>query len=181
MNTDHQFKNNGFYLPKWELDYLFIGTFNPSGGEKTPYFYGRKKNRFWKLLSELFETDLDPKHDSFFAKLEKLKMGCVDLIDSIAYPEDYADRLLGKGYSDGVLFLSDIEKTYNTKNILALIHHNGLRKVYFTNSGKSLRKEQRLELDEIQKVCEVIYLCSPSPINPHRSRCLDDYKQKITL
>ena len=44
---EHQFKKKTFYLPQWEVEYLFIGTFNPSvtllHGEKhitggyTPY------------------------------------------------------------------------------------------------------------------------------------------------
>lgn len=27
---EHQFKKKTFYLPQWEVEYLFIGTFNPS-------------------------------------------------------------------------------------------------------------------------------------------------------
>ena len=178
---DHQFKKEMFYLPKWEVEYLFIGTFNPSGGEKVPYYYGRQRNRFWKLLSEVFKTELEPYDDSFFENLKSLKMGCMDLIDSISYPEEYEDRVLGKGYSDKVLLSSNLKKVYNTKNILDIISKNKLQKVFFTNSGDSLRKEQKLELEKIQSVCEVIYLCSPSPVNPNRDNCLDDYKQKITV
>jgi G:T/U-mismatch repair DNA glycosylase len=178
---EHQFKNKEFYLPNWEVEYLFIGTFNPSGGEKVPYYYGRKKNRFWKLLSEVFKTELDPHDDSFFENLKSLKVGCVDIIDSISYPEEYEDRVSGKGYSDSVLFLSTIKKDYNTKNILDIISKNKLQKVFFTNSGGSLRNEQKLELEKIQNICEIIYLCSPSPVNPNRDNCLDDYKQKIIL
>lgn len=181
MRNNHQLKNNILYLPNWEVDYLFIGTFNPSGGEKVPYYYGRKKNRFWKLLSEVFKIELEPYDDSFFEKLKSLKMGCMDLIDSISCPEEYEDRVLGKGYSDNVLFLSNVKKDYNTENILDIISKNKLRKVFFTNSGGSLRKEQKLELEKIQRVCDVVYLCSPSPVNPNRDNCLDDYKQKITL
>lgn len=178
---DHQFKKEIFYLPKWEVEYLFIGTFNPSGGEKVPYYYGRKKNRFWKLLSEVFKIELDPNDSSFFENLDRLKIGCIDIIDSISYPEVYEDRVSGKGYSDNVLFLSKVKKDYNTENILDIISKNKLQKVFFTNSGGSLRKEQKLELEKIQSVCEVIYLCSPSPVNPNRDNCLDDYKQRIIL
>lgn len=178
---EHQFKKKEFYLPQWDVDHLFIGTFNPSGGEKVPYYYGRNKNRFWKLLSEVFKIDLDPNDSLFFENLKSLKMGCMDLIDSISYPEEYKDRVLGKGYSDNVLFLSTINKVYNTNNILDIISKNKLQKVFFTNSGGSLRKEQKLELEKIQSVCEVIYLCSPSPVNPNRDNCLEDYKQKIIL
>lgn len=178
---EHQFKKKEFYLPKWEVEFLFIGTFNPSGGEKVPYYYGRKKNKFWKLLSEVFKTELDPNDRLFFENLKSLKVGCIDLIDSISYPEEYEDRVLGKGYSDNVLFLSNVKKDYNTENILDIISNHKLRKVFFTNSGGSLRKEQKLELEKIQRICDVVYLCSPSPVNPNRDKCLNDYKQKIIL
>lgn len=178
---DHQFKREMFYLPKWEVEYLFIGTFNPYRGERVPYYYGRKRNRFWNLLSEVFRTELDPYDDSFFENLDRLKIGCVDIIDSISFPEEFEDRVSGKGYSDNVLFLSNVKKVYNTENILDIISKNKLQKVFFTNSGGYLRKEQKLELEKIQSVCEVIYLCSPSPVNPNRDNCLDDYKQKIIL
>ena len=58
MITNHQFKKKEFYLPNWEVEYLFIGTFNPSGGEKVPYYYGRKKNRFWELLPAVQEKEM---------------------------------------------------------------------------------------------------------------------------
>lgn len=71
---EHQFKKKMFYLPKWEVEYLFIGTFNPSEGKKVPYYYGRKKNRFWKLLSEVFKIELDPNDRLFFENLKSLKV-----------------------------------------------------------------------------------------------------------
>lgn len=130
-----------FYLPKWEVEYLFIGTFNPSGGEKVPYYYGRKRNRFWKLLSEVFKTELDPYDDSFFENIKSLKVGCVDMIDSVLYSEEYEDRLSGKGYSDSVLFLSTIKKVYNTENILDIISKNKLK-----NSRKIINATEPLLL-----------------------------------
>jgi len=179
MESHHQFKKEQFYSPKWRVEFLFIGTFNPSGGKPVPYYYGRKTNRFWKLLSEVFEIELDPYHELFFEGIKKLKVGCMDLIDSVSYDEQYNDKVLGKGYKDSELFKSDITKSYNTQNILTIISKNKLEKVYFTNSGGSLRKEQNLELQKIEQVCEIVYLCSPSPINPNREKCLDDYKSKI--
>jgi len=181
LRNNHQLKNNIFYLPNWEVKHLFIGTFNPSGGETVPYYYGRKRNRFWKLLSEVFEIELDPNSESFFDDIKKLKIGCIDLINSITFEEKYKEDVLGKGYKDSVLFKKNIEKSYNTSEILKFISENDLTQVYFTNSGSSLNKEQKLELKKIDEVCKVVYLCSPSPVNPKRSQCLEDYKQKIIL
>ncbi len=39
----HQLANEKFFIPDWPLKHLFLGTFNPSGGETVSYFYGRKK------------------------------------------------------------------------------------------------------------------------------------------
>lgn len=33
MEIKHHFYNRDFYSPNWEIKFLFIGTFNPSGGE----------------------------------------------------------------------------------------------------------------------------------------------------
>ena len=44
--------------PDWELEYLFVGTFNPSwdfnNAEQADYFYGRNRNFFWRILPEVF-------------------------------------------------------------------------------------------------------------------------------
>lgn len=181
IKVNHHFINEDFYVPRWEVKHLFIGTFNPSGGETVPYYYGRKRNKFWDLLSKVFKTELEPETESFFEKIKKHKIGCVDLIDSVSFEEKYKDDITGKGYKDSVLFKKDIEKSYNTRKILELISENNLTQVYFTNSGSSLNKEQKLELKKINEKCRVVYLCSPSPVNPLRNQCLDDYLGKIEL
>lgn len=181
IKINHHFINEDFYLPKWEVKHLFIGTFNPSGGETVPYYYGRKRNKFWKLLSEVFNTELEPKTESFFDNIKKHKIGCIDLINSVTFEEKYKEDILGKGYKDSVLFKKNIEKSYNTSEILKFISENDLTQVYFTNSGSSLNKEQKLELKKIDDVSKVVYLCSPSPVNPKRSYCLEDYLNKIKL
>lgn len=178
---NHHFSKKDFYFPKWEVEHLFIGTFNPSGGETVPYYYGRKRNRFWKLLSQVLNIELDPNTDTFFENIKKYKIGCIDLIHSVKFEEKYKDFILGKGYKDSVLFKKDIEKTYNTSEILKFISKYNLTQIYFTNSGSSLNKEQKLELKKINDVCKVVYLCSPSPVNPNRGQCLEDYLNKIKL
>jgi hypothetical protein len=152
IEIKHHFYNRDFYFPNWDVKFLFIGTFNPSGGESVPYYYGRKRNRFWKLLSEVFGNELDPKNESFFNDIKQHKIGCIDLIDSVTFDERYSELILGKGYKDVELFKSKIVKSYNTNEIIKFISNNNLNKVYFTNSGKSLRKEQKSELEKIEKV-----------------------------
>lgn len=72
QKINHQFLNGEFFIPNWEISHLFLGTFNPDGGDKVNYFYGRKKNQTWRLLSEIFEDDFNPEDfDSFLEKLKK--------------------------------------------------------------------------------------------------------------
>ena len=33
IKENHHFSEKDFYFPKWEVEHLIIGTFNPSGGE----------------------------------------------------------------------------------------------------------------------------------------------------
>ncbi len=37
----HQLYSETYYVPNWPIKHLFLGTFNPEGGEKVPYYYGR--------------------------------------------------------------------------------------------------------------------------------------------
>ena len=67
---NHQFINEPFFLPDWEVKHLLIGTFNPEkiseGGVSVNYYYGRQKNQTWKLLSNIFCCDLNPNSEDFF-------------------------------------------------------------------------------------------------------------------
>jgi hypothetical protein len=50
----HQFYTKDFFIPSWDIKYLFLGTFNPNEGEKVNYFYTRKTNLLWPILSKIF-------------------------------------------------------------------------------------------------------------------------------
>jgi hypothetical protein len=54
VTVNHQLINEPFFVPKWNVKHLFLGTFNPEGGDPVPYFYGRSKNFTWKILNEVF-------------------------------------------------------------------------------------------------------------------------------
>lgn len=157
---EHQFKNKEFYLPNWEVEYLFVGTFNPSGGEKVSYYYGRKRNRFWKLLSEVFKTELIPDSIDFFEKLKRHKIGCVDLINSVQTNGYDLDKITGKGFKDSNIINSTVERIYNTQSILSIIENNEKIKVYSTWGKGPKLKEWR---EEVEKIPMIINLPSPSP------------------
>ena len=79
----HQFSSDSFYIPTWEVQHLFVGTFNPEGGARVPYYYGREKNQFWRLVSEITGVTINPSMDNFFELLRQHKIACVDLIHSV--------------------------------------------------------------------------------------------------
>ena len=180
MITDkHQFHNKDFYVPNWDIKFLFIGTYNPSGGDTVPYYYGRKTNRHWKLLSEVFNIDFNVHNESFFEDIKNHKIGCIDLIHSVTFEKEFKELITGKGYKDNELFKKRHIKSYHTDEIINLIRKNNLSKVYFTNTGSALNKEQKLEMQKIDNICEVIYLESPSPASRNRNLAPASYMENI--
>ena len=157
---NHQFLNETFFIPNWEISHLFLGTFNPEGGDKVNYFYGRNKNQTWKLLSEIFNDDFNPKNFNFFiGKLKKHKIACMDMIKSVEVPDDKISFINGKGYSDPKLINNSIKREHNTSEILDIIAQNKDIKVYSTwGKGSNLASWRR----EIEKIKNIIPLVSPS-------------------
>lgn len=161
MIIEHQFVNKHFFMPNWKIKYLFIGTFNPEGGQKVNYFYGRESNYTWKILSEIFEDDFNPTKDDFFDKLCKHKIACVDIIEKVKFDENKynKDRVIGKGYKDSNIINTKVTRTYTTEKILNLIEENPEVKVFTTwGKGSNLRNWK----DEIGKISNKINLVSPS-------------------
>lgn len=138
----HRFINENHLIPDWEIEYLFIGTFNPEWNREdhnnANYFYGRYTNDFWYIMPQVFykESLMDKKYreDKLILKsfLKENKIGITDLILKIENVNEYnmthnKDIL---GFKD-----NDIEKyeiVFNTNNILKLIERNNLKGVYFT-------------------------------------------------
>lgn len=161
----HQFQQKEFYHPTWNLRYLFLGTFNPLGGEEVNYYYGRKQNQAWRILSQLFGKDFDVSHfHDFNKKLLADGVACMDLIHSVTAPEVMLNQILGKGYSDSKIINTSVNRQYNTERILRVINANKDVRVYSTwGKGPSL-KEWRTEVAKILKVTSIIPLVSPSMI-----------------
>lgn len=156
---DHQFKNKKFYFPNWEIKYLLVGTFNPKEGEQVTYYYGRKRNKTWSLISEIFKDKFDPDLDNFFDKLIQHKIACVDIIDQIIVPVSRIENIVGKGYKDSEIINKSITRLYNTEKILELIKKNEGVKVFSTwGTGPRLKEW----INEIHKLGEIYTLISPS-------------------
>ncbi len=157
--VEHQLINTEIFIPKWPLRHLFIGTFNPAGGKKVNYYYGREKNQTWNILSEVFNNKLHPADSNFIENIQKLGIGCVDLIKSINFDESLTDYILGKGYMDSKIINCRVVRNYNTNTILELIENNPGVKLYSTWGKGAKLKDWNNEVDKLGEICKLV---SPS-------------------
>tara|TARA_R110002051_G_scaffold321509_1_gene409370 strand:+ start:1572 stop:2135 length:564 start_codon:yes stop_codon:yes gene_type:complete len=158
--VNHQFLHEPFFIPNWEISHLFLGTFNPQGGDKVNYFYGRKKNQTWRLLSEIIKDDLNPEDiETFLLKLKKHKIACMDMIRSVNVPDERLFAINGEGYSDAKLINNKIQREHNTSYILNTIGQNENINVYSTwGTGPQIASWT----NETKKIENIIPLVSPS-------------------
>jgi len=190
MIVKHQFLNEHFFIPESGIKYLFLGTFNPEGGKKVNYFYGRESNFTWKILTEIFEYNLMPfeqkELNDFFQNLNQKKIACMDIIRSVNFDENNYDklRILGKGYKDSNIINSKVGRVYNTDRIISIINKNPDVKVFSTWGKGSNLKEWKVE---IGKIGNIINLKSPSKAARvpkgliKYNYILEDWKSKIIL
>ncbi|MBQ4915287.1 hypothetical protein J8L85_12615 [Maribacter sp. MMG018] len=158
--VNHQLLSKDFFIPKWEIKHLFLGTFNPEGGEEVNYFYGRNRNQTWKLLSEIFKDEFNPKEfDQFLTKLKKHKIACMDMIKSVKVINEDISLITGKGYSDSKIINNTIEREHNTTNIIEVIKKNPGVRLYSTWGKGPIIKNWNVEID---KIGPIISLTSPS-------------------
>ena len=175
--------------PNWALKHLFIGTFNPEGGENVPYFYGREKNLFWKILSEIFNENFNPHSPDFFDLIKKHGIACIDMIESVRrldgkeFSTQESESLMGKGYSDTKIINGIIKREYKTFQIHNIIESNNCN-VYSTWGKGSNLKDWK---NEINKIPFTANLVSPSPvarvpkgINKYEY-ILNDWRNKIII
>ena len=84
MPCEHRFINE--LIPDWELEYLFVGTFNPSwninNAIQADYFYGRNTNNFWCILPRVFggENLKYSNRETKVKYIKKKKIGITDLV-----------------------------------------------------------------------------------------------------
>jgi hypothetical protein len=156
----HQLRNNPIYVPEWRTSHLFLGTFNPTGGDRVNYFYGRDKNQTWKIISEIFRDNFNPSDiKSFFPLLKKHRIACMDMIDSIEASEHQIHQVVGKGYKDSAIINGSVRRVYNTAIINKVITENPGVNVYSTWGNGSVLAEWKFEVTKLGKI---IPLVSPS-------------------
>lgn len=158
----HQFEKKDWFIPDWKLKILILGTFNPRCGDTVGYFYGRKKNQLWSLVSHCLGKELQPNQGAdFFTALKEEGIGCMDLLRSIGVPEERKGEICGKGYSDQKLFRGTNQRTYMTDEILGVIDSNpGVCVLATWGKGSSFKKR---DWEVIGRLPAMIELPSPSP------------------
>jgi len=161
MACPHRFENQ--LVPVWEIEHLFIGTFNPSwnlnNAVQADYFYGRIRNNFWCIMPIIFGGN-NLKYSDFATKLEYIqthKIGITDLITEVinAQIENEIDVLnLTTRFSDNVLNRYQLE--FNTEKIKKLIMRNikTIKGVYLTRSTLNGINQIANNWREIEKFCE---------------------------
>ncbi|WP_031454370.1 uracil-DNA glycosylase family protein [Flavobacterium chungangense] len=190
MPCNHRFEDQ--LIPDWELEYLFIGTFNPSwdynNAEQADYFYGRNRNFFWRILPFVFGGD-DLKNSSIEEKTEYLlnkKIGITDLILCIKNADENSEtdrNNLTKGFSDNILNTYQLD--FNSEKIKTLINKNQktLKGVFLTRSTLNNNISQiRDSWNIIENHCSVINIQTNKILTPARifsEKKVDDWKGKI--
>ena len=158
----HQLKDKDFFVPDWNVNHLFLGTFNPSGGDPVNYFYGRLKNKTWELLSIIFKTELNPCKFNFFDELKKTGIACMDMISSVEVDVSEIEYVIGKGYPDSKIINNKVKRIYNTNEIISIVEKNPGVKVYSTWGIGSKIRDWTNEINRIENVHKIIKLHSPS-------------------
>jgi len=189
IKIKHQLITKDFFIPQWKTEHLFLGTFNPEGGELVPYFYGRQKNFTWKILNEIFTDEFRNSDSSlpadFFQKLKNKGVACMDMIRSVEISDQDANHVMGKGYSDSKIINNKVVRVYNTLEINKVITANPGIRVYSTWGTGSRLSDWKKQLSMIES--PIISLRSPSPVarvpkvTEKYPYVLEDWRAKIIL
>ncbi|HQZ26012.1 MAG TPA: hypothetical protein PLD18_12000, partial [Flavobacterium sp.] len=168
-------------IPDREIEYLFVGTFNPewnyNNAQQADYFYGRVRNNFWCILPKVF-GDESLKYEELIFKLDYInqnRIGITDIVRNVinANEENIIDRNnLTTGFSDIVLNQYNLE--FNTPNILELIDKNKstLKGVFLTRSTLNGINQIANEWDKIVFHCNKYSINTDRLLTPSRGGCL---------
>jgi hypothetical protein len=197
INTEntinHQFLNSKFFLPSWKIQTLILGTFNPSCGEATDYFYGRCQNNFWRAIEEMNNLEYHWFQNNLERKLKFMKdnkFGCTDIIKSIIITEGAQRKeFCGSGYSDQVLFTAKkCTITYNFEEITSFIEENNVSKIINTWGKLKGPSAFKKHIEKLKTFCDqhqIRYVedC-PSPSGrlrgeKHKKNLVEFYKSHV--
>lgn len=176
---EHQFLNETFFLPNWNIKTLVLGTFNPSCGEKTDYFYGRSQNNFWRTIENINNLEFGWFQNSLERKLKFMlenEFGCTDIIKSVIISDKLERKeICGSGYKDQTLFTKKkCTLTYHFEEIKTYLQNSNVKKVIHTWGKRDKPNEFKIYLNDLKLFCSqngvsFINDC-PSPSGRFRSQ-----------
>lgn len=165
----NEVENNPFgsYIPK-NATVLIIGSF--PGREQTQvsidneqWFYGAKRNQFWKIISEVYQTELLCKSDKQNL-FNKFGIGITDILLNV--------RRRNNSNLDGNLEIIE----YNDKAIREILRESTFKSIFLTSKfvGKHFIKL-------FPEIKNIDYLPSPSPRYARMKivEKIDYYKTKL--
>lgn len=149
-----------------ETEILIIGTFNPDTEKnQADFFYGRRQNFLWRLLSEAFDYH-DLKGCDKDNKLRFMYKNSIDFTDLIK--EVLVDQGKEANYDDVYLDSRVAEWTDVMGQIKGL---KKLRKVCFTRKSFYGIPNMKARIDEISAYCRESYIqfqCLTTPSRFYR-------------
>lgn len=155
VQVPHQLLDNQHFSPGWSCRALVLGTFNPSGGARVNYFYGRYGHPFWEVISGLcgksdkkyFHHAIADGADSHVHLMREKKFGCMDIIRGVRTSSENLSRIQGEGYSDQNLFnVGRVQRQYNFDQILAFIEMTPEIKFIINTVGERFDRPNPMEL-----------------------------------
>lgn len=177
MACEHRFLKTGDLFPHWEIEYLFVGTFNPEwdkpNGNNAKYFYGRSTNDFWYIMPCVFQ------HKSLMSKnyredkellkgyLKKNKIGLTDLIEKIKNADFNVEEHRNDLFSFKDSKLEKYDLVFN-RRIMEIINNNNnkLKGVFFTrqiqNSSIICERWKEIKNHCLNKNIKAAELITPS-------------------
>jgi len=182
----------GDLTPSFPLQYLFVGTFNPSwdnpNGNNANWYYGRRTNDFWYIMPQVFgHQSLMPRqfrtNPDFLRKwCEKNSIGVTDLISSIQDANEnnpeHKDWILGM-QDEHLENFDDIACT-RINNIIEE-NHDTLQGIYLTRYTHTLDQQGILFRlwNNVVNVCNQYQIPHASLVTPSRGYRVMNRNQKL--
>lgn len=175
MNSKHPFEP---FIPKGAKK-LIIGSIPPPrfciipqeiSNEDVNFYYGSKDNSFWRIMQEIFNTDLQYKNTASAIEqrkelLKNLSIGITDIIDECIHINNSASdedlKILKHKDIFGLLNVNESIETLIYTSDFVKKQINSIYKTYHTIDKNNTRK-QTVKIGN--KTYNVRVLFSPSPL-----------------
>ncbi len=159
----HEHGFGPFYTPESRI--LILGSFPSVKSREASFFYGHPQNRFWKVISAVFNRSCPETFEEKRVFLSENLIALYDVIESCS--------IIGSQDST----IEDVEPA----DLHQILDNSMVKKGIFVNGGKAYELYMRFIFKEIG--IEPIKLPSTSPANAAYSlgRLIEIWKEKISV